>query len=126
MPASFASMQFESDSRPLGNPTRFSRVEKCSIWDYQTSDLFSEAERAALDVATAAGSVPNGVSDDQFLQLRKYWSEEQIVEIVAVISVFGFLNRWNDTMATPLEDEPVQVGEKFLASHGWTPGKHSR
>jgi uncharacterized peroxidase-related enzyme len=97
-----------------------------AIWDYQTSDLFSEAERAALDVAAAAGSVPNGVSDDMFLQLRKYWSEEQIVEIVAVISVFGFLNRWNDTMATPLEDEPVQVGEKFLASHGWTPGKHSR
>ena len=60
-----------------------------------------------------------------FLNLRKYWSEEQIVEIVAVISVFGFLNRWNDTMATPLEDEPVHVGEKFLASHGWTPGKHA-
>ena len=97
-----------------------------AIWDYQTSPLFSDAERAALDVAAAAGSVPNAVTDDMFLQLRKFWNEEQIVEIVAVISVFGFLNRWNDTMATPLEDEPIHVGEKYLASHGWTTGKHAR
>ncbi len=97
-----------------------------AIWDYQTSPLFSDAERAALDVAAAAGSVPNAVTDEMFLNLRKYWTEEQIVEIVAVISVFGFLNRWNDTMATPLEDELIHVGEKFLADHGWSAGKHAR
>jgi len=97
-----------------------------AIWEYQTSPLFSDAERAALDLAAAGGSVPNGVTDEMFLNLRKYWNEEQIVEIVAVISAFGFLNRWNDTMATPLEDEPVHVGEKFLASHGWSTGKHAR
>lgn len=97
-----------------------------AVWDYQTSPLFSDAERIALDVAAAAGSVPNCVSDDMFVTLRMHWSEEQIVEIVAVISVFGFLNRWNDTMATPLEEEPVHVGEKFLAPHGWDAGKHKR
>lgn len=96
------------------------------IWSYQTSPLFSAAERAALDLAAAAGSVPNAVTDDMFAELRKYWSEEQIVEMVATISVFGFLNRWNDTMATPLEDEPIEVGEKYLASHGWSAGKHAR
>jgi len=57
--------------------------------------------------------------------LRKYWDEEQVVEIVGVIATFGFLNRWNDTLATPLEDEPIAVGEKFLAPHGWSPGKHA-
>lgn len=97
-----------------------------AIWEYQTNPLFSEAERAALDLAAAGGSVPNMATDDMFLQIRKYWTEEQIVEIVAVISVFGFLNRWNDTMGTPLEDEPIGVGEKFLASHGWEVGKHAR
>jgi hypothetical protein len=61
-----------------------------------------------------------------FTELRKYWSEEQIVEIVAVISLFGFLNRWNDTMATPLEEEPIAVGEKYLAPRGWSIGKHAR
>ncbi len=95
-----------------------------AIWTYQTSSLFSAAERAALDVAVAAGCVPNAVTDDMFLELRRHWTDEQIVEIVGVIALFGFLNRWNDTFATPLEDEPLDFGEKHLASHGWDAGKH--
>jgi uncharacterized peroxidase-related enzyme len=93
-----------------------------AIWDYQTSPLFSAAERAALDLAVAGASVPNTVTDDMFVELRKHWSEEQIVEIVGVIALFGFLNRWNDTMATPLEAEPIEIGERFLAKRGWSPG----
>ncbi len=96
------------------------------VWDYQTSPRYSAAERAALDLAVAASGVPNAATDEMFMELRKHWTEEQIVEIVGVISLFGFLNRWNDTMATPLEDEPIAVGEKFLAGHGWSVGKHAR
>ncbi len=96
-----------------------------AVWDYQTSPLFSAAERAALDVAVAAGGVPNAVTDEMFLELRKHWSEEQIVEIVGVIAMFGFLNRWNDTLATPLEEEPLEFAEKHLAAHGWDAGKHA-
>jgi len=59
-------------------------------------------------------------------ELRKQWSEEQIVEIVATIAMFGFLNRWNDTMGTPFEDAPMAAGKKFLARGGWTAGKHRR
>jgi uncharacterized peroxidase-related enzyme len=97
-----------------------------AVWDYQTSPLYSAAERAALDLAVAASAVPNAATDEMFLELQKHWTEEQIVEIVGVISLFGFLNRWNDTLATPLEDEPIEIGEKFLAGHGWTAGKHAR
>ncbi len=97
-----------------------------AIWEYQTSPLYTDAERAALDLAIAAGSVPNAVTDDMFVQMRKHWTEEQIVEIVGVIATFGFLNRWNDTMGTPLEDEPLAAGERYLARRGWTPGKHRR
>ena len=97
-----------------------------AVWSYRTSPLFSAAERAALDVAVAAGCVPNAVTDEMFLELRKHWSEEQIVEIVGVIALFGFLNRWNDTFATPLEDEPLGFGEKHLDAHGWDAGKHLR
>jgi uncharacterized peroxidase-related enzyme len=97
-----------------------------AVWDYQTSPLFSAAERAALDVAVAAGGVPNAVTDDMFLKLRKHWSDEQVVEIVGVIAMFGFLNRWNDTLATPLEDAPLEFGEAHLAPHGWDAGKHLR
>ncbi|MEX2128995.1 MAG: carboxymuconolactone decarboxylase family protein [Xanthobacteraceae bacterium] len=96
-----------------------------AVWDYQTSPLYSPAERAALDLAVAAGTVPNSATDEMFTELKKYWTEEQIVEIVGVIAVFGFLNRWNDTMATPLEEEPIEVGERLLASRGWSAGKHA-
>jgi alkylhydroperoxidase family enzyme len=94
--------------------------------EYQSSSLFSAAERSALDFAAAASSVPSKATDDMFAELRKHWSEEQIVEIVAVIAATGFVNRWNTAMGTPLEPEPLAVGERHLATHGWTPGPHRR
>jgi alkylhydroperoxidase family enzyme len=95
-----------------------------AVWAYQSSPLYTEAERIALDFSIAAASVPNAVDDAMFEKMRRHWDDDQIVEITAVISLFGFMNRWNDTMATPLEQEPTQVGEKYLASHGWSPAKH--
>ena len=97
-----------------------------AIWDYQTSPLFSAAERAALDLAVAGATVPNSATDDMFIELKKHWDEEQIVEIVGVFAMFGFLNRWNDTMGKPLEDKPAATGERYLARGGWTQGKHRR
>ena len=96
-----------------------------ALWDYRSSPLYSEAERLALDFALAAGSVPNEVTDEMFAAMRRHWSDAQMVEIVGVISLFGFMNRWNDTMATPLEEEPTEVGERYLAKQGWQPGKHA-
>jgi len=97
-----------------------------AVWEYRTSPLYNDAERIALDVALAAGIVPNGVTDEMFAKLREHWSDSQIVEIIAMISLFGFLNRWNDTFATPLEDEAIAIGQKYLAPHGWGAGKHLR
>ncbi len=97
-----------------------------AVWEYRTSPLFTESERVALDFALAAASVPNDVTDEMFSEMRKHWSENQIVEIAAVVAYFGFLNRWNDTMGTPLEPGPIAAGEKYLASHGWKVGKHAR
>jgi alkylhydroperoxidase family enzyme len=97
-----------------------------AIANYATSPLFSQAERAALQVAAAAGQVPNAVTDEMFVELRKHWNEPQIVEIVAAIAVTGFVNRWNPTLATPLEDEPMQVGRDHLAALGWESGRHGK
>lgn len=94
--------------------------------DYRVSPLYSPAERAALDQAVSASSSPNAVTDATFSELRKYWTEEQIVEIVGVIAMAGFLARWNVTMATPIEDEPREIGEKYLAPLGWHAGQHLR
>jgi uncharacterized peroxidase-related enzyme len=109
-----------------GGALHFGVEEKklAAVWDYETNPLFDPAERSALDLAVAGASVPNAATDEMFAALREHWTDDQIVEIVGVIALFGFLNRWNDTLATPLEDEPISVGEQFLAPHGWSPGKH--
>ena len=95
-----------------------------AVFEYESSPLFSDAERAALRVAAHAGMVPNGVEASDMVSLREHFSEKQCVEIVAVISLFGFLNRWNDTMATTLEDQPLDFAHSQLTDIGWTPGKH--
>jgi len=100
-------------------------AKMAAVWEYQTSPLYSPSEKVALDFAIAAASVPNDVDDQLFEKMKAHWSDNDIVEITAVISLFGFMNRWNDTMATPLEQEPTEVGQQFLAQHGWTPGRHS-
>jgi uncharacterized peroxidase-related enzyme len=96
-----------------------------ALWDFETSPLFSAAERAALRVAQGAAQIPNAVTDADFAELKKHYSEAQIVDIVAVIALFGFLNRFNDTMATELESSPIEAGKRYLAEHGWTVGKHA-
>ncbi|MEM9562573.1 MAG: carboxymuconolactone decarboxylase family protein [Actinomycetota bacterium] len=96
-----------------------------AAWEFETSDLFSDAERAALRVAFRAGVTPNAVTPEDFGELERHYSTEQIVAIVAVISLFGWLNRWNDTMATQLEDEPTAFASATLAANGWQVGKHA-
>jgi alkylhydroperoxidase family enzyme len=80
---------------------------------------------AALRLATRAAAVPNAVTDDDFAELRRHFDDAQVVEIVGVIALFGFLNRWNDTLATTLEDAPRAFAEATLAAQGWTAGKHA-
>ncbi|KAA1244942.1 carboxymuconolactone decarboxylase family protein [Aquimarina sp. RZ0] len=77
-----------------------------AIWDFQTSTLFTQKERVVLNVALKGSMVPNQVTDEDFDELKKYFSESAIVEILGVISMFGFLNRWNSTLKTQLESKP--------------------
>ena len=102
-----------------------SEEKLAAVWTYASSPLYSLRERLALDFALAAASQPNAVTDAQFTGLQKHWSDSEIVEILGVIAMFAFLNRWNDTMATPLEASPVAVAAKALGDQGWLPGKHA-
>lgn len=95
-----------------------------NIWDYQSHPSFSEADRVALDFALAASSMPNSVDEPLRKRLYIHWNEGEIVEMLGVISLFGFLNRWNDSMATTLEDGAAESGGHYLAKYGWNKGKH--
>lgn len=95
-----------------------------AVWEYETSPLFNERERAALDFAFAAGQVPNAVTDEVYAALDEHWDEEEIVEILGVICMFGVFNRWNDSLATTLEEDAVAIAQPLLEDSGWEIGKH--
>jgi uncharacterized peroxidase-related enzyme len=95
-----------------------------AVWEFETSPLFSEAERSALRLARDASLQPNLATREHFDDLREHYTEGEIVEIMAVVSLFGFLNRWNDTMATDLEDEPFTFASGTYGPERWSPGKH--
>ena len=95
-----------------------------AILGYEESPLFSASERAALALAFAAGSVPNESGPDHFARLRDHFTERQVVQIVGVMALFGFLNRWNDTMATELEAMPRDFAATALGGVDWQVGKH--
>ncbi len=102
-----------------------SQEKLANIWDYKTHPAFSSAEKVALDFALHSSLIPNAVDDNIAENLRSHWTEGEIVEIVGVVALFGFLNRWNDSIGTEMEGGAIESGEKFLKSSGWNVGKHS-
>ena len=95
-----------------------------ALWSFETSDLFTDAERAALRLAMSAGVAPNATQPENFVEMREYFTNIQIIEILAVIAVGGYLNRWNDTIATVTDQESIDFADEVLRPVGWSPGKH--
>lgn len=95
------------------------------VADFECSDKYSDAERAAMRLAFASGQSPNAVTPSHFEELRRFYDDGEIVEIVGVIAMFGFLNRWHETMATELEDAPLGVASQLLGGLAWEPGRHA-
>jgi alkylhydroperoxidase family enzyme len=112
-----------SNANRPGGLVEEAKIER--LWNFENDPIFSEKERATLAFASAAASVPNAAGPEHFAALRRFYNDEEIVEIMGVIAYFGFLNRWNDTMATDLESRPLEIGRRQLESGGWTPGKHA-
>jgi uncharacterized peroxidase-related enzyme len=90
-----------------------------NILNYKTSSHYEPSEVALLDLAFASGEVPNKANKAHFDQLKEFYSKEQILEVVAVISFFGFLNRWNDTFGTEIEAVPANYLQNELKPANW-------
>ena len=93
-------------------------------WNFENSSLFSEAEKVALRFTIAASSVPVSTSQKLEELLQHHWDETDILEIMSVIALFGYLNRWNDVMGTSLEQDAKDSAESLLQNH-WDIGKHA-
>ena len=96
-----------------------------NIWEYKSNAAFSESDRAMFDLAIAASQLPNGVSEEIKTRAKKFFTDGEIVEILGVVALFGYLNRWNDSMGTELENPAVKSAEEILGARGWEVGKHS-
>ena len=102
-------------------------AEKVEALDrFTTSPLFSPAERAALELAAAAGACPPAVTDEHVHRLKAHFSEDAIVEIVAALALIGWLNRWACVLAPELEPDALAFARKHLAPSGWAPGVHAQ
>ena len=93
-------------------------------WDFENSRLFTEAEKVALRFTIAASSVPVSTSQELEELLQHHWDETDILEIMSVIALFGYLNRWNDVMGTSLEKDAKESAENLLQDQ-WDIGKHA-
>jgi AhpD family alkylhydroperoxidase len=72
----------------------FSDEELLALPSYRQSDLFTEREKLALDYTVAVMRTPVEVTDELFARIRKHFSDEQLVEITALLAVVN-LDRFN-------------------------------
>ena len=101
-------------------------VEKLrAVYEFEESDLLTPREKAALRLARDGSVVPNQVSEQHFEALREWFDDGEIVELVAVISWRGFLNHWNNIVATETHPVPAGFAREHLGSVGWEPGRHA-
>ncbi|MEL6982052.1 MAG: carboxymuconolactone decarboxylase family protein [Actinomycetota bacterium] len=96
-----------------------------ALWSFETSDLFDDRERAALRFALAAGAAPNAVDASHHADLRQHFSDEEVRTLIATVSVGGFMNRYNDSLATVTDQESIDWAAATLGPVGWDVGKHT-
>ena len=54
--------------------------------EYPTSELFTAAERVALELADAMTATPPSVTDELFARLQQHYDEAQLVELAAIVA----------------------------------------
>ena len=68
---------------------------------YATSPLYDEAERAALEYADAMTVTGRDVTDEVFARLRRFYTDDQIVELTAVIAWENSSSKFNRALRVP-------------------------
>jgi len=80
--------------------------------DWQQREDFSPAEKAALRLAETVTRDAHRVTDEQYAELRSFYSEGEIVELLCAIGLFNYFNRFNNA----LQMQPTRPGEGGAAT----------
>ncbi len=65
------------------------------VLNWRDSKLFSPAERAALEYAERITYTDRQVDDALFAELKKHFTEAQLVELTAAIAMENFRSKFN-------------------------------
>jgi alkylhydroperoxidase family enzyme len=80
---------------------------------WQEATVFTEAERAALELAEQGTRIADGgrVTDEAWANAAKHYDDEQLTALVAQIAVINAFNRLNVMVKRPAGDyQPGQFG----------------
>ncbi|HUX28828.1 MAG TPA: carboxymuconolactone decarboxylase family protein [Terracidiphilus sp.] len=96
----------------LANRLGWSDEQLANLADWPNRDDFSPAEKAALRLAETVTRDAHAVSDEQFAELRSFYTEGEVVELLCAIGLFNYFNRFNNA----LQMEPTKPGEGGCAT----------
>jgi len=69
-----------------------------NLAEFRKRSDFNPAEKAALELAERVTRDPRSVDDEFWTELRRYYDEGEIIELLAAIGLFNYFNRFNDAL----------------------------
>ncbi|MGD1955612.1 MAG: hypothetical protein ACFBZ9_10350 [Sphingomonadales bacterium] len=94
------------------------------LMDFERSDLFSKAEKAAFRLARDAGTLPGRVTAAHIAELRRYFTDREIHEIQSAIMACAWLSPTMQAQATVTDRLSMSFAQRVLTVKGWNPGPH--
>ncbi|MEM9262002.1 MAG: hypothetical protein AAGA22_00340 [Pseudomonadota bacterium] len=95
-----------------------------ALMDFERSDLFTDAEKAAFRLARDAGRLPGRVTAAHYEELRNHYTDREIQEIQTSIIAGGWLSPTMQAQATVTDRTSMAFALRHLTPKGWNPGPH--
>ena len=70
-----------------------------ALGDYRKTDFFSTREKLALELCERMTYTDQRVTDHFFDDLKRHFSEEELVELAAIIALENFRSKFNPVFA---------------------------
>lgn len=94
------------------------------LFDFERSDLFTPAEKAAFRFARDAGKLPGRTTAAHIEELRRYYSDREIQELMTILIAGAWLTSDMQSQLTVTDQLSMSWALKHLTQFGWKPGSH--